>query len=71
VKDTWASQELPVLEAAVALAEESMLLPEVKDIAERSGLDTRDIGLALLALDGEYVDLQKTGPDPGACICEA
>lgn len=64
MKDTWSSRELPVLEAAVSLAEEGILLPEVKDIIERSGLESRAVALALLAMDGEYVDLQKTAGDP-------
>lgn len=65
MKDTWASRDLPVLDATVTLIDEGELLPEVTDIAQRSGLDIRSAFLALLALKGEYVDLQITG-EPGA-----
>jgi hypothetical protein len=65
VKDTWASRDLPVLDATVALLEE-VDMPEVADIADRSGLAVADVARALQALDGVYVDLRLTMGDPGA-----
>jgi hypothetical protein len=65
VEGTWVSRDLPVLDATVALLEEGMDLPEVVDIAERSGLAAEDVGRALRAMDGVYVDLQVTMGEVG------
>jgi hypothetical protein len=65
VRDTWVSRELPVLDAAVSLLDEGIDFPEATDIAERSGLDVKDVARALLALRGEYVDLLQSMGDPG------
>jgi hypothetical protein len=65
VKDTWGPRDLPVLDATVSLLEE-MDLPKVAAIAERVGLSTSDVALALEGMDGEYVDLQMTMGDPGS-----
>jgi hypothetical protein len=65
VRDTWFSRELPVLDAAVSLLDEGIDFPEATDIAERSGLDVKDVARALLALKGEYVDLLQSMGDPG------
>jgi hypothetical protein len=65
VEDTWVSRELPVLDATVALLEEGMDLPEVVDIAERSGLAAEDVGRALRAMDGLYIDLEMTMGEVG------
>jgi hypothetical protein len=62
VKDTWASRDLPALDATVALLEETDL-PEVTDIANRTGLAVADVARALRAMDGVYVDLQMTMGD--------
>jgi hypothetical protein len=66
MKATWASRDLPVLEAAVRLFEEMYtagLMPDAADIASATGLDALDVAKALDALDGEYLDLQRTGGD--------
>jgi hypothetical protein len=63
VEDTWVSRDLPVLEAAVALLEDLGALPEVADIAERTGIAVEDVARALKAMDGVYVDLQMTMGD--------
>jgi hypothetical protein len=51
-----------VLDATVALVEEADL-PEVADIADRTGLVAADVARALKAMDGVYVDLQMTMGD--------
>jgi hypothetical protein len=65
VKDTWASRDLPVLDATITLLEDSYMVT-VSDIAERTGLDQAAVARALEALDPEYVDFRKTttGGDP-------
>jgi S-formylglutathione hydrolase FrmB len=52
VEDTWAARDL-----------EETDLPEVADIANRTGLVAADVALALKAMDGVYVDLQMTMGD--------
>ena len=64
VEDTWVTRDLPVLEATVALLE-GMDLPEVVDIAERTGLAAEDVARALRAMAGVYVGLQMTMGDVG------
>jgi predicted transcriptional regulator len=65
VHDTWAARDLPVLDATVALLEESYMVT-VTDIAARTGLDEAAVARALEALDPVYVDFRKTttGGDP-------
>jgi predicted transcriptional regulator len=65
VQDTWTSRDLPVLEATVALLEQSFMVT-VTDIAERSGLEPAVVAAALEALDPVYIDFRKTttGGDP-------
>jgi len=63
MEDTWASRELPVLIAAVELVDEMYpdgRYPDAGDIARRTQLDVRLIATALNALDGEFLDLQRT-----------
>jgi hypothetical protein len=64
VEDTWASRELPVLDATVQLMETNPL-PAVRDIAAAAGMDIETTGRALQALDGTYVDLSISmgGPE--------
>lgn len=57
--DTWAARDLPVLEAAVRLLEQSYLVT-VTDIAARTGFEIPVVARALDALDPEYVDFRKT-----------
>lgn len=63
--DTWASRDLPVLDATVGLLEESYMVT-VSDIAARTGVDEEAVARALEALDPLYVDFRKTttGGDP-------
>jgi predicted transcriptional regulator len=65
VKDTWASRDLPVLDATITLLEDSYMVT-VSDIAERTGLDQAEVARALETLDPDYVDFRKTttGGDP-------
>jgi len=60
MEDTWASRELPVLDAVVRMLEDK---PEVSmgDIASDTGLEPDAIGRALLALEGPYIsDIGKS-----------
>jgi len=59
VEDTWMSRDLPVLNATVALLEDTDL-PEVVDIADRSGIAVEDVARALRAMNGVYVNLHTT-----------
>lgn len=52
-----------MLDATVTLLEEGMDLPEVADIADRSGLPAEDVARALRAMNGRFVDLQITMGD--------
>ena len=63
--DTWAARDLPVLDATVALLEQSYMVT-VTDIASRTGLDAASVAKALETLDPVYVDFRKTttGGDP-------
>lgn len=65
VHDTWAARDLPVLDATVALLEQSYMVT-VTDIASRTGLDAATVARALETLDPVYVDFRKTttGGDP-------
>ena len=65
VQDTWSSRDLPVLDATVALLEQSFMVT-VTDIAERTGFEPADVAAALETLDPGYVDFRKTttGGDP-------
>jgi len=65
VHDTWAARDLPVLDATVALLEQSYMVT-VTDIASRTGMDAATVAKALETLDPVYVDFRKTttGGDP-------
>jgi hypothetical protein len=65
VEDTWAVRDIPVLNAVVALLEQSYMVT-VSDIAGRTGLDLADVARSLDALGPTYVDFRKTetGGDP-------
>jgi hypothetical protein len=65
VYDTWAARDLPVLDATVALLEQSYMVT-VTDVAARTGLDVAVVAKALETLDPIYVDFRKTttGGDP-------
>ena len=64
MKDTWASRDLPVLDAAVGLVDQMFAdsrYPEGGDIAARTGLDIQSVGLALNALADDFIEVQRTG----------
>jgi hypothetical protein len=66
MEGTWASRELPVLKAAVALTDEMHIdgrYPDARDISARTQLDIRSVATALNALDGDYLDLRRTAGD--------
>jgi len=65
VHDTWTARDLPVLDATVALLEQSFMVT-VTDIGSQTGLDPEVVAAALEALDPVYVDFRKTttGGDP-------
>jgi hypothetical protein len=65
MEDTWGARDVPVLNAAVALLEQSYMVT-VSDIAERTGLGLADVARSLEAMDPTYVDFRKTttGGDP-------
>jgi hypothetical protein len=62
---TWGPREMPVLDAAVTLMEQSYMVT-VSDIADRTGLELAEVARSLDALDPTYVDFRKTetGGDP-------
>jgi hypothetical protein len=64
VEDTWVSRDLPVLDATVALLENSPLV-DVADIAGRAGFTMAETGRALQAMEGVYVNLAMSmgGPE--------
>jgi hypothetical protein len=64
--DTWASRDLPVLEAAVSQIDElfkTHTYADATDIAAITGMDILDVITALNALDGTYIKLGK-GMEP-------
>ncbi|MGO9159391.1 MAG: hypothetical protein ACLP7J_01565 [Streptosporangiaceae bacterium] len=65
MQDTWATRDLPVLEATVRLLEDSYMVT-VSDIAGVTDLEAADVARSLEALDPVYVDFRKTttGGDP-------
>jgi hypothetical protein len=66
MEGTWASRELPVLKAAVALTDEMHIdgrYPDARDISARTQLDIRSVATALNALDRDYLDLRRTAGD--------
>src|SRR6516164_375356 len=68
VEDRWTSRDLPVLDAAVRLLDEGRFEVTVAEIASETGLDTRAVDRALVALRGEYVGDYEvmSGGDPGS-----
>jgi hypothetical protein len=57
VESTWASRDLPVLDATVRLLEPGSM-PEVRDIAAETGMTAETVMAALHTLNGTFVDLQ-------------
>jgi hypothetical protein len=63
MEDTWASRELPVLEAVVSQVDEVAATggyPEAADVADRTGMPLADVLTALNALDGEFIALHRS-----------
>jgi hypothetical protein len=56
--ETWLSRDLPVLDAVVELLEDHDLVPP-EAVAERTGLDSREVLRAMHALDGIFVRLHR------------
>lgn len=55
--DTWLNRDMPVLEAAVALLEESRVPVSDSDIAARTGIDRQRVMKALEALEEDFLDV--------------
>lgn len=69
MEDTWTGRDLPVLDAVVSQMDEVNKTggwPDGADIAKNTGLEVLDVAAALDALEGEYLDLQRTAGDPSA-----
>ena len=58
MESTWASRDLPVLDATVRLLTHDTM-PEFGDIATETGMTLETVAAALHALDGTFVDLQQ------------
>ncbi len=68
MKDTWASRDLPVLDAVVTLLDgPDHFAVSVSEIARHTDMDPVDVAGALDALEDEYVDVDRlmSGGDPG------
>jgi len=63
VESTWASRDMPVLDATVRLLETSYF-PSAQDIAAEAGMDAETTARALEALDGTFLDLSRTLGSP-------
>ena len=62
MEDTWASRDLPVLDAVVSQVDELLPtgdIPEAIDIGDATGLEIQEVVTALNALHGEYLELHK------------
>ena len=62
MEDTWASRDLPVLDAVVSQVDELLPagdVPEAIDIADATGLEIPEVATALSALAGDYIELHK------------
>lgn len=56
MESTWASRELPVLEALVSLLDEpDAFMVQVSDISGRTGIEPRQVAKSLDAMEGYYV----------------
>lgn len=64
MENTWASRDLPVLEAIVQFLDEKIgfEMPELSDISERTGIPVEDVGRAAQALKSDgLINLQYVG----------
>ncbi len=70
LEDTWWSRDLPVLDAAVKLFEDEDFV-EVRDLAEATGFEPKDVARALLDMRGVFVgEIQSMGDMDQWCITE-
>jgi hypothetical protein len=62
VESTWETRDLPVLEAAIKHAEEHGAIPGAygSTLIESTNLSAEEVERALVALDGEYIEVQKS-----------
>jgi hypothetical protein len=58
MQQTWMERDLPVLDAAVAMLQDSPMVADAA-ITECTGFDLADVRHALEALDGTYVHLGR------------
>lgn len=68
MENTWASRDLPVLNAMVQYLDDAAgaMIPELRDIAEITGLEVIEVGKAALALESDgLVELGKTAGGHG------
>lgn len=66
--NTWADRDLPVLDAIVKYLDDAVgtLYPELRDIAELTGLEVKEVGKAALALQGDHlIELGQSAGGPG------
>lgn len=62
MENTWASRDLPVLDAMVKYLDDSVgaLYPELRDIAGLTSLELNEVGKAALALESDHlIQLEK------------
>jgi hypothetical protein len=62
VESTWETRDLPVLDAAARFLDQhaGSLFPQGHDLAEMTGLSEEDVTRALVALDGDFLEVQVT-----------
>lgn len=68
MENTWAARDLPVLDAMVKYLDDGVgsLYPELRDIAELTGFEVKEVGKAALALESDnLVELGKSAGGPG------
>lgn len=68
MENTWAARDLPVLDAIVKYLDDAvgMLIPQLRDIAELTGLEVKEVSKAALALESDHlITLGKSMGDPG------
>ena len=66
--NTWANRDLPVLDAMVKYLDDAVgsLYPELRDIAELTGFEIKEVGKAALALESDrLIELGKSAGGPG------
>jgi DNA-binding transcriptional regulator YhcF (GntR family) len=68
MEETWSRRDYPVLNKIVEIIDREMgtSFPSVGELAEQLGFEVADVGRAVTALEGEYIELRKymTGGNP-------